>query len=539
MLQACYDLRRSPVTYDFVHWLVAVERQRLAQGESSVHVVLVLGDRQQSERDLQFSSARKAWRLHHLLVPLCRLLPSIVSYELAENGTQTLGYHPTDYRGVYLQPTEAAQDLMAAWVRSAKPIVTLTIRQSDFQLARNSDRAVWRAIADWLLEQGYQPIIVPDTEALLSGEPMPEFEGLRLCAPAAFDPDMRLALYDRAVLNCFTSGGPYAVALYGGAPLLACKMIVPSIPSCTEAVQRTLGLTPETPLNPYQQICWAPETLEALRPELETLLASCALRSRPLKKFYGFAVKNAARLTNIAASMARGLPTVQCMPAHSRTMAIVCFGPSLAQSWRQIPVRGEDIYTCSGAHDFLMDRGIVPMGHVATDPRPEQVAFLEHYHPRITYYPASCCDPAVFDRLADLPRPVRLWHAGEGEAIETAVLERDPHAFFILGGSNVGLRMIALGSALGYRAFTIYGMDCSLDAEGQRHAGPHPGKAQAPIVVTLADGQAFSTTSQLVSSAREFLQMVHPLVTQGYTFDVIGTGLLPAMVAQAIQEVPV
>lgn len=536
-MKACYDLNQSPATYDFVHWLVAVERARQARGETDLHIVFVQGERARSERDFSFSPDRKAWRLQHLLVPLCRLLPSVTSYEVGQTGVQDISYHPSGYQGVYFKPTEAAQDLMAAWCRTSKPIVTISIRQSDFQLPRNSNRAEWRIMADWLDSQGYHVIIVPDTEALLANEPMPEFDGLRLCPPAAMEPDLRLALYDRAVLNLYTSSGPFALALYGGVPLYMCKVLVPGIHSCTEAVQRKLGLTPDTPLNPYQRVSWQDDTFASIKPEVEELLAVCATRQRPLKKFYAFAVRNADRLTNIASSMSRGLETVQCLPKHDRTMAIVCFGPSLKESWRQIPQRGGDVFTCSGAHDFLMERGIVPMGHVMTDPRPEQADFLQFHHPLITYYPASCCDPSVFDRLQD--RAVKLWHADEGEAIETEVVKHDPHAFFIGNGSNVGLRMIGLGSALGYRKFIIYGMDCSLE-EGQRHAGAHPGKAQKPIPVTLANGQPFQTTTQLISGAREALALFSQLVPLGYTFDLVGHGLLAAMVQVATQpqEVP-
>src|SRR6185436_4802677 len=43
-------------------------------------------------------------------------------------------------------------------------------------------------------------------------------------------------------------------------------------------------------------------------------------------------------------------------------IALVSYGPSLNETWEQI--RGfKFIMTCSGAHKFLVDRGIIPTHH--------------------------------------------------------------------------------------------------------------------------------------------------------------------------------
>lgn len=534
-MRAVYDLGQSPATFDFVHWLANAERARQASGDPTIQVVFVDGDRQLSERDILFSPERKAWRLHNLLVPLCRLLPSVSGYEVFGTGKQTISYN-FDRKSVapILHATEAARDLAAAWLRTNKPVVTVTIRQSDFQLPRNSNLAEWKKTADWLTEQGCRVVFIPDAEADLSGEAMGDLEKTyRICEPAALYPDFRLALYERALLNCFTSGGPYALALYSGVPFFSCKLITPEIHTCTEWYQKKIGLAPDLPMAPCQQICWKDDQFELIKPNLEALLAECRLLPRPLRKFYSFAVQNAARHEHIKASVARGLPKVALVEPHERTMAIVCYGPSLKRFWPYLKDTTADIFTCSGAHDFLMDRGIVPKGHVATDPRKEQVDFIQHVHPAITYYVASCCHPDLFDALKE--RPVQLWHADEGEALEKTMLAVDPEAFFIGGGSNVGLRMIGLGTALGYRKFIIYGMDCSLE-DGQRHAGPHNGKPQKVFDVHhQGSSKTFQTTSQLISGAREFLEIARHLVKKGYEFDVVGDGLLPDMLRMSMR----
>src|SRR5262245_22881028 len=44
-------------------------------------------------------------------------------------------------------------------------------------------------------------------------------------------------------------------------------------------------------------------------------------------------------------------------------IAVVCYGPSLNETWEQ--VKGFDyIISCSGAHKFLVERGVIPTFHV-------------------------------------------------------------------------------------------------------------------------------------------------------------------------------
>ena len=222
------------------------------------------------------------------------------------------------------------------------------------------------------------------------------------------------------------------------------------------------------------------------------------------------------------------------VPRHDRTMALVCYGPSLTQSWRVLPTQSHDVFTVSGAYAFLRARQIIPMGHIECDPRPHKADLLQDVTDATTFYLSSSCHPSVFDAIPS--GAVRLWHAWEGEEFEQALLKEDPQAFSILGGSNVGLRAIAVGSALGYRHFAIHGMDGSLE-EGVRHAGRHTGKPQKVIKVRPEGSERwFETTPQLVSAAQEFVGMASRLVTDGYTFSLYGDGLVQEMLRIASNQ---
>ena len=57
---------------------------------------------------------------------------------------------------------------------------------------------------------------------------------------------------------------------------------------------------------------------------------------------------------------------------HKRPASIVCYGPSLIDTWEDIKLEkeaGNFIVTVSGAHDFLIERGIIPDVHIECDPR--------------------------------------------------------------------------------------------------------------------------------------------------------------------------
>ena len=56
-------------------------------------------------------------------------------------------------------------------------------------------------------------------------------------------------------------------------------------------------------------------------------------------------------------------------------IALVNFGPSLGQTWEAIR-DFKYVMSCSGAHQFLVDHGIIPTWHVDVDPRAHKVKLL-------------------------------------------------------------------------------------------------------------------------------------------------------------------
>jgi hypothetical protein len=224
-LTAAYDLGKSPPTHDLVNWLVRVEKARIGGGFEAVEIVIVPGERMFTERDFTYSRDRKLWRARTLLVPLCYCLPSVTSVRFGR-GEQTITYaNPNEPQRPTLKAPPEAGRIVESYLKGIPRPISITLRQSEFELERNSNALEWLTVANCLKQDGYTPIIVHDTEALMAGREH-TFPFRRYDA-AAFEPTLRLALYERCEMNLMTNSGPMVLALNSEAPVTAFKMIIP------------------------------------------------------------------------------------------------------------------------------------------------------------------------------------------------------------------------------------------------------------------------------------------------------------------------
>lgn len=223
--------------------------------------------------------------------------------------------------------------------------------------------------------------------------------------------------------------------------------------------------------------------------------------------------------------MAEAIKLFPMMKKHprfgSRKVSLVCYGPSLLETWRDIE---GPIMTVSGAHDFLVERGITPDWHVDCDPRQHKAGMLKRPQEGTKYLMASVCHPDFWDTLKKYR--VNLWHLINGDDFETVAWVRKNHptglASLIGGGSTVGMRAMEVCAALGFRRFNIYGMDCSHST--QRHAGLHLGKPQVETRVSVGFRQ-FKTTLQMLQAAQEMERFI---LTMDADITFHGDGLMQA-----------
>lgn len=231
---------------------------------------------------------------------------------------------------------------------------------------------------------------------------------------------------------------------------------------------------------------------------------------------------------NVRAAVAQGYPSISVSTeATDEPLAIVCSGPSLQETWPELKQFAK-IMAVSGAHDFLVEHGIIPTWALETDPRPHKAAFHQHPHADVQYLIASCCHPSVFEALAG--HDIRLWHvldSGDPRLLPV----RYPRGHWLLsGGSNAGLRALVMARLLGFTTMHIFGMDCSAGPE-TFHVNAHPNepKAKGHRTVTVGE-QTFRTTEVFLEYARQFFHETTRL--PDVTFTLHGNGLLQYLAAR-------
>lgn len=222
-------------------------------------------------------------------------------------------------------------------------------------------------------------------------------------------------------------------------------------------------------------------------------------------------------------------------------ISLACYGPSLKKTWEEMRDAGRPIMSGSGSHKFLLEHGVIPKWHVDVDPRPHKVELLGPPHPDVIYLPASTCCPAYFDWLEKGLGPekfaanVKLWHIFDSVEEGQRVLPRGE--WWILGGSNVGLRQLSIAAFFRFRKIHVYGMDGNFDDDGS-HAGAHANSPSVKAHSTVdVNGKTFKTTQAFLECAKQTLHELNELPTEAeVTFH--GEGLVQELVRNHERQAP-
>lgn len=211
------------------------------------------------------------------------------------------------------------------------------------------------------------------------------------------------------------------------------------------------------------------------------------------------------------------------LSGRESALSIVGYGPSILQTWKQISY---PVMSLSGAHDFLIERGVVPDYHADCDPRVHKANFVKHARWETTYLMASCCHPNTWGYLRG--RNVFLWHADNGPETREWLREHGEDGKFTLRpGPSIGTAALGLAKALGYRRVRLFGYD-SCFVEHALNAGPseRPYTNEQPRAL-LVNGVTYLTTENMQLQAEAFSEFV-----EGLEYELVGEGLLKAMLQE-------
>lgn len=232
----------------------------------------------------------------------------------------------------------------------------------------------------------------------------------------------------------------------------------------------------------------------------------------------------ALRCDNIRKNTARGLPHVTADAAErgSDVMKLVCYGPSLRDTWEEVRIGEGDIWTVSGANRYLYRRGIHPQFHLAADPREHQVELFKGVCPTTTYLIASRCHRSTFDALLD--KRVLLFHVFANDERET-LDDVAQGEFRVPPAWTMGNTALNVGMLLGYKRFLIFGMDGSYAQDGAKHADDHPNEPVLNQSFTIDGDRRFQSNPEHVVAAECFIRIMQ---NQPYgTFEFVGDGMIP------------
>jgi uncharacterized Rossmann fold enzyme len=260
---------------------------------------------------------------------------------------------------------------------------------------------------------------------------------------------------------------------------------------------------------------------------------------------------------HIESAMARGLQEFADSPAHNGEMVLVGSGPSVREYVSEIrkhKQKGHMVIAVKSAHDFLIEKGVVPHIALGVDPQAKIKTAFSRKRKEVTYFLASQVHPEVFDYLSD--QRVILWHLFTGKEREKELLK---DKLKVGGGSTSGMRALAVAYLMGFRKLHLYGYDSCIRTDllkvtGEKVKGieewmdkaraaignkpvdevfqwltEHHGR-EVPILKLHVEGKEFWADKAMAAQATEFEMMLN--VLQGVQVKAYGEGLIQHLVSQ-------
>jgi uncharacterized Rossmann fold enzyme len=255
------------------------------------------------------------------------------------------------------------------------------------------------------------------------------------------------------------------------------------------------------------------------------------MSSLPLKITGKCVAEDETLFANMDAAIARGYPQIkEAQPAKTGAILLVASAPSVKgqlELIKKMKAAGSPIVAIKGAHDWLIDNGVMPDYALAIDPQEHRIAFYKP-QPSVHYMIASQCHPAMFDNLEGCQ--VTLWHpyVKKGQ-------DRPKNCMLIGGGTTSGLRAISLFYVLGYRQFELFGFDSCNDGELLRVNGEGLKEGDKLIEVKIdPQGETFYCNTAMALQAEHF-QTYYDYLPDA-TFNGHGRGLIQAIIKKREQN---
>ena len=247
-LNVFYDLNIEPNTFgDFISFLVEAEIFGNQHDKNKLFLWIIPKEIEISEDDDNLTKVLGVhnweWRIFNVLVPMISLHPSYIGHALLPKGASinaivnndlrypdgfSDNYRPrlpdylirrenctnNSFRG--LSAPAQGKKYISDWSESLEcnqKLISITIRDYDFDTSRNSNIGEWLKFADWLESKNYKPVFVPD--AGLAWGLDKRLKHHTIFRDVCWNVPLRMALYEECALNYFYSNGCANLAMFG------------------------------------------------------------------------------------------------------------------------------------------------------------------------------------------------------------------------------------------------------------------------------------------------------------------------------------
>lgn len=284
ILTAVWDLHLCSTNYDFGTFLNEAENKRLEINADAIDLIIQPGPVNGFRNgDITLSPGTRDGMLYRVTVGMARLLPSIRNIEILkirrsvfadnifpdgytiQSPVSRYGAHYIKNATPVLKASVAAKEYIRKkytkpYTRDNRPYLTITLRQSPtHQPTRNSNITAWDRVAKWIERSGYTVVMVPDAES-------------KDANLFSFDVDMRLALYEGAVLNLGINNGPMMILPHTSAHYMLFKIVTEGIPWTERAYHEKVSLIEGDQPNARGRLIFGPDDYETIIAELSKYL---------------------------------------------------------------------------------------------------------------------------------------------------------------------------------------------------------------------------------------------------------------------------
>jgi len=308
-LYGIYDLEVSPITFNIAEFLCGLEIEAEKKNKSGFVVVFV----PKKNKKIEFKSEYEKiidedstnWRIDNILLQTTRLHPKCKGISILPDRSEVKhiikknDIYPDLYDGINLR----SQDIVSFYQFASKPgvfkglrateqgkkyinqyikergikkkIVTIVIRQYDYDSVRNSNLVEWAKFVEYLITHDYHPLIIPDTDNAFNKN-LP-FDNKYIFTDCCWNVQLRMALYEISHLNFSVDGGGGAIMSFN--PLCSCIFMnmnpVGSVVGTAEASRKYMGLEADEQwkyLTEKQHLNFQSDTFPNIRKEFETFM---------------------------------------------------------------------------------------------------------------------------------------------------------------------------------------------------------------------------------------------------------------------------